>query len=46
VKRRSFASCDQVRTISAQRLGRRLGAVSPATPAEVELRLRYLLDLP
>jgi mRNA interferase MazF len=41
----SFIICDQVRTISKERLGKRLGAVSPHVMAEVEWRLKYLLDL-
>jgi mRNA-degrading endonuclease toxin of MazEF toxin-antitoxin module len=36
---------DQVRTISRQRLGRRLGIVSPTTMAMVENRLRLVLCL-
>ena len=39
--------CDQPRTIStAHRFGPRWGAVTPATMAEVETRLRLLLELP
>jgi mRNA-degrading endonuclease toxin of MazEF toxin-antitoxin module len=34
-----------VRSISTERLGRRLGAVSPATMREVEVRLRMVLEL-
>ena len=41
----SFIICDQVRTISKDRLGRPFGAVAAATLAEVERRLRFLLDL-
>ena len=41
----SYIICDQIRTISKERLGRRFGAVSPATLAEVERRLTFLLDL-
>ena len=36
---------DQVRSISIQRLGRRLGRVSSSTIAEVEQRLAFLLGL-
>ena len=36
---------DQIRTISQQRLGRRMGAVSPATMAQVEHCLRLVLGL-
>jgi mRNA interferase MazF len=41
----SFIICDQVRTISKDRLGKRFGAVSPPVLAEVERRLKFLLDL-
>jgi mRNA interferase MazF len=41
----SFIICDQVRTISSTRLGKHFGAVSPAILAEVERRLRFLLEL-
>ncbi len=41
----SFIICDQIRTISRDRLGKRFGAVSVATLAEVEQRIRFLLDL-
>jgi mRNA interferase MazF len=41
----SFIICDQVRTISKDRLLRRLGSVSRPVLAEVEHRLRVLLDL-
>jgi mRNA interferase MazF len=44
--RPSVIMVDQIRTISRQRLGRRLGAVTPETMAEVEHRLRMLLGLP
>ena len=36
---------DQVRSISIQRLGRRLGRASSSTIAEVEQRLAFLLGL-
>jgi mRNA interferase MazF len=36
---------DQVRSISVQRLGRRLGSVSSSTLAEVEQRLAFLFGL-
>jgi len=42
---RSFVKCDDVRSISKQRLKRRLGGVAPSTMREVESRLRVLLDL-
>jgi mRNA interferase MazF len=41
----SFIICDQIRTISRNRLSKRLGMVSPEVMAEVEERLRFLLDL-
>ena len=41
----SYIICDQIRTISIDRLGRRLGAISQATLYEVERRLKFLLDL-
>lgn len=43
--RQSFIMCEAVRFISKERLVRRLGRVSQATLAEVEDRLRILLDL-
>ena len=45
VSKISFIMCDQVRTISIDRLTRRFGTVSPARLAEVEMRIRFLLDL-
>ncbi len=41
----SFIICDQVRTISVERLGKRYGSVTNPILAEVELRLKFLLDL-
>jgi len=41
----SFVLCDQVRVFAVERLHRRRGPVSAATMAEVEDRLRILLDL-
>lgn len=41
----SFIICDQIRTISKQRLGKRFGAVSAETIGEVERRLKFLLGL-
>jgi mRNA interferase MazF len=43
--KRSVILTDQVRAISIERLGRRLGGVSSATMAEVAERLRYLLGV-
>ncbi len=46
VRRRSFVKCEDVRSISKDRLsGTRWGALSRRTMAEVEDRLRILLDL-
>jgi mRNA interferase MazF len=41
----SFVICDQVRTVSKDRLGKRFGAVSPHIMAEIDRRLKYLMDL-
>lgn len=41
----SLAMTEQPRTISVQRLNRRLGSVADATLAEVVDRLRWFLDL-
>jgi mRNA interferase MazF len=41
----SYLICDQVRTVSKQRLGKRFGVVAPPIVAEVERRLKFLLDL-
>jgi mRNA interferase MazF len=41
----SFVMCDQIRTISKDRLTKRLGAVGEQTLAQIEDRLRILLDL-
>lgn len=43
--RPSWALCEQVRTISAQRIEERLGAADAATLANVTRVLRYLLNL-
>jgi mRNA interferase MazF len=40
-----FIQCDDIRSISKQRLKRFHGTVSPQTMAEVEKRLRILLNL-
>ena len=42
---RSAILCDAIRSIAKERLVRRWGAVSPATLAAVEDRVRILLDL-
>jgi mRNA interferase MazF len=41
----SLIMADQVRTISQQRLGRRMGIVAPHTIAQVEYYLRLVLGL-
>lgn len=41
----SYIICDQVRTISTERLGKRFGRVDAGTMAAVGERLRILLDL-
>lgn len=41
----SWALCEQVRTISIQRIGGRLGAVDATTLTNVARVLRYLLNL-
>jgi mRNA interferase MazF len=41
----SYAMPDQIRAVSTGRLGRRLGRVGVETLAEVEDRVRILLDL-
>jgi len=41
----SFIKCEDLRSISTERLGRRLGLVSADTMAHVEEILRALLDL-
>ena len=45
VKIRSYVKCEDIRSLSKQRLGRRWGRVSAATMAAVEERMRILLDL-
>lgn len=42
----SYIICDQIRTVAKERFGKRLGAISPPIMAEVDRRLRFLLDLP
>lgn len=45
VRQVSYIKCEDVRSVSKERLSRRWGAVSPATLAAVEERLRLLLGL-
>ncbi len=41
----SFIKCEDVRSVAVERLGKRLGAVSPATLEAVAMRLQILMDL-
>lgn len=41
----SYVQAEQVRTVSTQRLSRRLGTADPAALAQVERSLRFLLRL-
>ena len=45
LKQHSFIKCEDVRSISKDRLLKRCGAVSPQTLSAVETRLRLLLGL-
>ena len=45
LRERSFVKPEDVRSVSLDRLGRRIGAVSAGTLATVESRLRVLLDV-
>jgi mRNA interferase MazF len=45
LKRRSFAMCENLRSISRERMSKRLGSIDRVTMREVEDRLRALLDL-
>ncbi len=45
VDRLSYVKCEDVRTVSKERLAERLGSVDAATVAQVEDRLRILLGL-
>jgi mRNA interferase MazF len=45
VRERSYAMCEAVRSISTDRLVTSWGVVQPATMAQVEDRLRILLEL-
>ena len=45
VRTRSFIKCEDVRSVSEQRLVRRLGVVSPDTLSLVADRLRVVLEL-
>ena len=45
LRTRSFVKCEDVRSVAAERLGKRLGRVSPATMHAVADRLRILMEL-
>lgn len=45
VRVRSYIKCEDVRSVSIERLQERWGAVAPATIALVETRIRWLLGL-
>lgn len=45
VTMRSLVKCEEPRSVSRERLGARLGTVSPETLAKVEQRVRWLLGL-
>lgn len=45
LQKRSFVKCEDVRSISKDRLSKRLGSVSQETMTAVEDRLRILLNL-
>lgn len=45
VREPSFAKCEDIRSVSTERLAEQWGAVAPRTLAAVQDRLRVLLDL-
>ena len=45
LRSQASSNAEDIRSVSVERLGRRLGAVGPATMEAVSLRLRILLDL-
>ena len=45
LRRPSFVQCEQVRTISTERLISRFGTLSPVSMAAIDDRLRILFDL-
>jgi mRNA interferase MazF len=45
LKRRSFAKCEDVRSVSKERLLKRFGTVSRTTMDQISDRLRILLEL-
>jgi len=44
--RESFAMTEQIRSVSTQRLRRRVGTADDRTLSEIQLRLRLFLDFP
>ena len=45
LRARSFVLCEQIRTISTDRLVSRLGSLPPSTMTNIDDRLRMVLDL-
>jgi mRNA interferase MazF len=45
LRSRSYVMCEQIRTISTERLGSRLGSLRPESMARIDDRLRMVLDL-
>lgn len=45
LRMQSFIKCEDVRSISVERFERKLGAVTPETLAQVEIRLKILMGL-
>ena len=45
LRKPSYIKCEDVRSVAVERLGKRLGTVSPATMEAVVMRLRILMDL-
>ena len=43
--KQSFIKCEDVRSVALERLGKRLGSISPTTMQAVEFRLRMLTGL-
>jgi mRNA interferase MazF len=46
VRQKSYIKCEDLRSVSKQRLSGRLGRVKPDTLAAVEMRVKRLLGLP
>lgn len=45
VSKKSFVKCEDIRSVSTERLSKCLGTVSPGTLKAIEDRLKILLDL-